>query len=161
MGLGNMWNVQHSAFASSLIACYHSTLKEEFGMDRHLGLLETGVEIGIRHLEEFYAVYEKYHHLKSEIFLNLDCFLGIPCDRNETVQSILTRYLVDDKLVAFKGKLVGPLIHDRAWLTSLKSPEAGRWLTVVPRNDEFRFYNVHYDISLRLRFFFSRPPALF
>jgi hypothetical protein len=36
MGLGNLNDVQHSAYAASLIACYHTSMKEQFGLEYQL-----------------------------------------------------------------------------------------------------------------------------
>lgn len=69
----------------------------------------------------------------------------------ETVQSILTVIVTDKNLAEFKKKLVNPLNHELAFITSLQSSEAGRWLTVVPRSDEFRFHNAGYEAQLRYR----------
>jgi hypothetical protein len=152
MGLSDMHNVQKSAFASSVIAVYHTSLKEEFGLERRLDSENAHVHrAGILHLEEFYAIFLEFHRLKPDVFSNIQCFLQIGAEKRETVQSILTNYVVREKLALFKAKLIGPHIHLAAWMTSLECPEAGRWLTVVPRCDTFQFNNACYETSLRYR----------
>ena len=152
MGLSDMYTVQKCAFASSFIAAYHSTLKEEFGLERLLDSENAHVaRAGILHVEEFHDIFEEFHRLKPEVFSNIQCFLQVSNDKRETVQSILTKYVVAEKLTLFKEKLTGPLVHRLAWLTSLQGPEVGRWLTVVPRYEDFQFHNVAYEIQMRYR----------
>ena len=153
MGLGNMWAVQECAFASSIIACYHSSLNEEFGIARLLQLHENNGDSDILNLEEFHNIYKKFHLLKPDVFSNLECFLQIGVEKQETVQSILTGFVMQKNLAAFKCKLVGQLSIEGAFFTSLQNDNGGRWLTVVPKSDEFRFHNNSYETSIRYRLF--------
>ena len=40
-----------------------------------------------------------------------------------------------------------------AWVTSLMSDVAGKWLTVVPKLDKYKFSNLEYITNLRFRLF--------
>lgn len=71
--------------------------------------------------------------------------------RDESIQSKLTAMVTDSKFEQFRDKLVGPLVHRGAWLTSLIDPHAGRWITVVPNLNQYKFNNSEYATMLRYR----------
>src|SRR4051812_31206225 len=100
----------------------------------------------------------KFHLLKPQTFSDLDSFLQTSGEKRETVQSILTRHVMEDKLETFKSKLTvqNGLVHERAWLTSLTDPNAGRWLSVVPRINDFQFSNLYFQVAIRYRLYLDQ-----
>ncbi len=70
MGLGNLNDVQHSAYAASLIACYHTSMKEQFGLEYQLhngGNICDSERKNVQ-VVAFIEVFEKFHLLDPESF---------------------------------------------------------------------------------------------
>ena len=155
MGLGNLADAQHSAYAASIIACYHTSMKEQFGLayQMHNGGTIEGTGRTNVPIASFVEVFERFHLLDPEAFPDIDAFLSLKVETRLSIQSKLTQHLIDSRHKQFKDSLVGPLIHHGCWFTSLEHKDAGRWLTVVPKHSVFIFNNSQFQTQLRVRLF--------
>jgi hypothetical protein len=98
-------------------------------------------------------VFDKFHRLSPEMYPDIDSFLDIKNEKRISVQSKLTCLLTSERHKSFRALLVGALVHHGAWFTSLQCPDAGRWVTVVPKHASFKFSNVQFQTLIRVRLF--------
>ena len=170
-GLSLTLSSSHAAYISSFLACL-PTVQNLF-LPKGFNLITAIKEHNLIHNDNNLLSCETYCR---DLFESISFFTHIDANYNsndildifeqfnsntKSFQNQLYTLSVNNTLESFKNKLMeNNDVNAIAWFNSISAPEAGLWLTTIPKSDKYIFTNDEFQISLRYRFYIHQTSNI-